>query len=47
VKTAARPCRTFDRPTIDDFELLDYDGNPFRLSDASDKVVLLAFWFPT
>ncbi|MGD9253382.1 MAG: hypothetical protein PVG92_05570 [Holophagae bacterium] len=34
-------------PTIDDFELLDYDGNPFRLSDVGDKVVLLAFWFPT
>jgi hypothetical protein len=34
-------------PTVDDFELLDYDGNPFRLSDVGDKVVLLAFWFPT
>ena len=32
---------------VDDFELLDYEGNPYRLSDAGDKVVLLAFWFPT
>ena len=32
---------------VDDFELLDYEGNPFRLSDVGDKVVLLAFWFPT
>jgi hypothetical protein len=34
-------------PTVDDFELLDYEGNPFRLSDVGDRVVLLAFWFPT
>lgn len=34
-------------PTVDDFELPDYDGNPFRLSDVGDRVVLLAFWFPT
>ncbi len=32
---------------VDDFELLDYEGNPYRLSDEGDKVVLLAFWFPT
>lgn len=34
-------------PTVDDFELLDYEGNPHSLSDASGKVTLLAFWFPT
>ena len=33
--------------TAADFELLDYDGNPHRLSDASGNVTLLAFWFPT
>jgi hypothetical protein len=32
---------------VDDFELLDYEGNTHRLSDASGKVTLLAFWFPT
>jgi tetratricopeptide (TPR) repeat protein len=32
---------------VDNFELLDYEGNPFRLSDVGEKVVLLAFWFPT
>jgi hypothetical protein len=32
---------------VDDFELLDYEGNAHRLSDASGKVTLLAFWFPT
>lgn len=31
----------------DDFELLDYDGNPRSLFEASGKVTLLAFWFPT
>lgn len=31
----------------DDFELLDYDGNPHRLSEANGRVTLLAFWFPT
>ena len=35
-------------PTVDDFELLDYEGNPVRLANVADgKVVLLAFWFPT
>lgn len=33
--------------TVDDFEALDYQGSPFRLSDVGDKVILLAFWFPT
>ncbi len=34
--------------SVDDFELLDYDGNPVKLSDVGDgKVMLLAFWFPT
>jgi tetratricopeptide (TPR) repeat protein len=33
--------------TADDFELLDYQGTPHRLSDAAGKVILLAFWFPT
>ncbi len=34
--------------SVDDFELLDYDGNPVTLSDVGDdKVMLLAFWFPT
>jgi hypothetical protein len=34
--------------TIDDFTLLDYDGDPVSLSDiGTDKVTLLAFWFPT
>ena len=31
----------------EDFELLDYQGSPHRLSDRSGKVTLLAFWFPT
>ncbi len=34
-------------PMADDFELLDYEGQPHRLSDLGDRVVLLAFWFPT
>jgi hypothetical protein len=34
-------------PTIDDFELADYQGTPHRLSDAAGDVILLAFWFPT
>ena len=34
--------------TVDDFTLLDYSGNPVKLTDVStDKVTLLAFWFPT
>jgi hypothetical protein len=34
--------------TVDDFELLDYEGNPVRMSNVADgKVLLLAFWFPT
>jgi len=33
---------------VDDFELLDYEGNLVRLSDlAAGNVTLLAFWFPT
>jgi hypothetical protein len=33
---------------VDDFELLDYEGNPVRLSSLADgNVTLLAFWFPT
>ena len=33
---------------VDDFELLDYEGNPVRLSDVGKgNVTLLAFWFPT
>jgi hypothetical protein len=31
----------------DDFELLDYQGNPRSLSETNGKVTLLAFWFPT
>jgi hypothetical protein len=34
--------------TVDDFTLLDYEGSPVSLKDIStDKVTLLAFWFPT
>jgi hypothetical protein len=34
--------------TVDDFSLLDYDGNEISLSEVSaGKVTLLAFWFPT
>jgi hypothetical protein len=34
--------------TVDDFTLLDYNGNEVRLADTSaGKVTLLAFWFPT
>jgi hypothetical protein len=34
--------------TVDDFELLDYEGNPISLSSkGTGKVTLLAFWFPT
>jgi hypothetical protein len=33
---------------VDDFTLLDYQGNPVSLAEIStDKVTLLAFWFPT
>ena len=32
---------------IDDFRLPDYTGTVHGLSDVGDKVVLLAFWFPT
>jgi len=33
---------------VDDFELLDYEGNPVSFSSRADgKVTLLAFWFPT
>ncbi len=31
----------------EDFQLLDYEGNPRSLSETSGKVTLLAFWFPT
>jgi hypothetical protein len=31
----------------DNFELLDYEGNPRSLSETNGKVTLLAFWFPT
>jgi tetratricopeptide (TPR) repeat protein len=31
----------------DNFELLDYQGNPRSLSETNGKVTLLAFWFPT
>jgi hypothetical protein len=34
--------------TIDDFTLLDYEGNEISMSEVSTgKVTLLAFWFPT
>jgi len=34
--------------SVDDFTLLDYDGNEIGMADASaGKVTLLAFWFPT
>jgi hypothetical protein len=34
--------------TVDDFTLLDYEGNETRIADVSTgKVTLLAFWFPT
>ena len=34
--------------SIDDFTLLDYEGNEVGMADASaGKVTLLAFWFPT
>ena len=34
--------------TVDDFTLLDFDGNEVNLTDVSSgKVTLLAFWFPT
>ena len=39
--------RNVHAKTADDFELLDYEGNSHRLSDANGKVTLLAFWFPT
>ena len=35
-------------PTVDDFTLADYGGQPHALDDLRrDKVLLLAFWFPT
>lgn len=33
--------------TVDDFTLPTYDGGEFSLSSLGDRVVLLAFWFPT
>jgi hypothetical protein len=34
--------------TIDDFRLLDYEGNEISMANVSTgKVTLLAFWFPT
>jgi tetratricopeptide (TPR) repeat protein len=34
--------------TVDDFTLLDYEGNEISMAEASaGKVTLLAFWFPT
>jgi hypothetical protein len=34
--------------TVDDFTLLDYDGNAVSMAETSaGKVTLLAFWFPT
>jgi hypothetical protein len=34
--------------SVDDFTLLDYDGNEVNLAEVSaGKVTLLAFWFPT
>ena len=34
--------------TVDDFTLLDYEGNEISMADVSTgKVTLLAFWFPT
>ena len=40
--------RTSLAPTVDDFELADFDGNPVSFSTLrNDKVTLLAFWFPT
>lgn len=34
--------------SVDDFTLLDFEGNQVRMADASaGKVTLLAFWFPT
>ena len=34
--------------SVDDFTLLDYEGNEISLANVStDKVTLLAFWFPT
>ena len=33
---------------VDDFTLMNYDGNPVTLSELKgDSVMLLAFWFPT
>ena len=35
-------------PTVDDFTLLDYEGNEVSLSEVrGSSVMLLAFWFPT
>lgn len=39
--------RTRLAKSADDFELLDYAGNPRSLSEASGNVTMLAFWFPT
>jgi len=34
--------------TVNDFKLLDYEGNEISMADVSTgKVTLLAFWFPT
>ncbi len=37
------PAPTIGQP-IPDFELTDLQGNPFRLSEHRDKVVLINFW---
>lgn len=33
--------------TVEDFDLLDYEGDRRRFSDLKGDVTLLAFWFPT
>jgi hypothetical protein len=34
-------------PTVDEFELPDYEGKRNKYADIRGDVTLLAFWFPT
>ena len=46
-QTRQFPRRSYGEPypTAPDFELLDANGKPFRLSDQSGKIVLLFFGY--
>ena len=41
---AAGIYRLIEKPNAPDFTLEDVEGNPVRLEDFKDKIVLLFFW---